>query len=85
MNAKRIFSLTAGGVAALLGVLVLVAGSALIVVHQNERDDDGYYGSGSQRLSTSGLRPHRPGHRSRQRRRLDPRGRARPRPHPGRA
>jgi hypothetical protein len=54
MNAKRIFSLSAGGVATLLGVLALVAGSALIVVHQNERDGDGYYGSAGQRLSTGG-------------------------------
>ena len=54
MNTRHTFSLIAGGVAALLGVLALVAGTGLIAVHQNERDGDGYYGSGSQRLSTAG-------------------------------
>ena len=41
-----------GGLVALLGAALLLAGLALVIAHGVARDDDGYYTSDTERLST---------------------------------
>jgi hypothetical protein len=42
----------AGAIAALLAVIALVGGGALVAVHQTQRDGDGFYGSEAKTLTT---------------------------------
>jgi hypothetical protein len=48
----RIAAALAGGLAAVLGVLMVFAGGLLLVAHSEGRDGDGYYTTGTERLST---------------------------------
>jgi hypothetical protein len=48
----RIAAVTAGSLLALLAVALLAAGVALVVVHSTQRDEDGFYTSGTERLGT---------------------------------
>jgi hypothetical protein len=41
-----------GSLAALIGLALLLGGAALVLAHALARDDDGYYTSDTQRLST---------------------------------
>jgi hypothetical protein len=50
----RVATLVAGIVVACIAVLLVLAGIALLVVHGATRDDDGYYTTGTERLSTGG-------------------------------
>jgi hypothetical protein len=50
----RVATLVAGIVVAFIGAMLLLAGIALLVVHGATRDDDGYYTTGTERLSTGG-------------------------------
>ena len=45
-------AVVAGAVVAVLALAVLAAGAALVGVHATQRDDDGYYASGHNRLAT---------------------------------
>jgi hypothetical protein len=49
----KIVTAVGGGIVATIGVVVLLAGLALVVAHSEGRDGDGYYSSGETRLSTS--------------------------------
>ena len=49
----RIAALLAGTVIAFIGVVLLLSGLALVLVHAFARGDDGYYTTGTERLSTS--------------------------------
>ena len=51
-SAGAISTAVAGGVAAVVGMVVLLGGLALVLVHSEGRDADGYYSSGEARLST---------------------------------
>jgi hypothetical protein len=51
-GAGRVAAVTGGSLLALLAVALLVAGVALVVVHGTQRDDDGFYTSSTERLST---------------------------------
>lgn len=52
-TAGRIVALLAGTAIAFLGVVLLLAGLAMVLVHAFARGDDGYYTTGTERLSTS--------------------------------
>ena len=43
-----------GGIVALIGVLMALAGIAIIVLHASARDDDGFYTSGTEELKSPG-------------------------------
>jgi hypothetical protein len=47
-----VIALVAGSILALIGVLLVLGGAALLLVHAFARDSDGYYTSGTERLST---------------------------------
>jgi hypothetical protein len=51
-NAGRVVAVVFGSLGALLGVALLLAGVALVLTHAFARDSDGYYTSGTERLST---------------------------------
>jgi hypothetical protein len=51
-NVGRVLAVVFGSVAALIGLGLLLAGLALVLVQAFARDDDGYYTSDTERLST---------------------------------
>jgi hypothetical protein len=51
-NAGRVVAVVFGSLAALIGLALLLSGLALVLVHAFARDDDGYYTSDTERLST---------------------------------
>jgi hypothetical protein len=51
-NAGRVLAVVFGSLGALIGVALLLAGLALVLAQAFARDDDGYYTSDTQRLST---------------------------------
>jgi hypothetical protein len=51
-TAGRVIVAVCGGVAALIGALLLLLGLALVLVHVLARDSDGYYTTGTERLAT---------------------------------
>ena len=82
----RIAALLAGTAIAFIGVVLLLSGLALVLVHAFARGDDGYYTTGTERLSTSAyaltVEDVDLGNDAG---RLRPQGRARPRTDQGRA
>jgi len=52
MRAGRIVAASFGGLAALLAFGLAAGGIALVVIHATQRDQTGYYQSGTERLST---------------------------------
>ena len=51
-GAGRIAAIVGGSLALLVGLALLVAGGALVVVHLTQRDDDGFYTTDARRLQT---------------------------------
>ena len=51
-NAGRVAVLVSGAVVALIGVGLVLGGLALALAHGFARDSDGYYTTGTERLST---------------------------------
>src|ERR671924_1962956 len=51
-NAGRVVAVVFGSLAALIGCALLLGGLALVLAHAFARDDDGYYTSDTERLST---------------------------------
>jgi uncharacterized membrane protein len=51
-NAGRVLAVVFGSLGALIGLALLLAGLALVLAQAFARDDDGYYTSGTERLST---------------------------------
>jgi uncharacterized membrane protein len=51
-NAWRVVAVVCGSLAALIGFALLLGGLALVLAHAFARDDDGYYTSNTERLST---------------------------------
>jgi hypothetical protein len=51
-NAGRVVATVLGSLAALIGLALLLGGLALVLAHAFARDDDGYYTSDTERLST---------------------------------
>ncbi len=51
-NAGRVLAVVFGSLAALVGLVLLLAGLALVLAQAFARDDDGYYTSDTERLST---------------------------------
>ena len=52
-GAGRIAAIVGGSLALLVGLALLVAGGALVVVHLTQRDDDGFYTTDARRLQTA--------------------------------
>ena len=52
-NAWRVVAVVFGSLAALIGFALLLGGLALVLAHAFARDDDGYYTSDTERLSTA--------------------------------
>ena len=52
-NAGRVVAVVFGSLAALIGFALLLGGLALVLAHAFARDDDGYYTSDTERLSTA--------------------------------
>lgn len=52
-TAGRVVAVVLGSVAALIGLALLLGGAALIGAHASARDSDGYYTTGTERLTTA--------------------------------
>ena len=50
----RVFGAVSGSVIAVIGALMALGGAAIIAVHFSERDDDGFYASGTELIQTDG-------------------------------
>jgi hypothetical protein len=52
-TAGRVVAVVLGSIASLIGLALLLGGAALIGAHASARDSDGYYTTGTERLSTA--------------------------------
>jgi hypothetical protein len=52
-TAGRVVALVLGSIASLIGVALVLGGLALVLAHAGARDSDGYYTTGTERLTTA--------------------------------